>query len=117
MTIYKMKIGMEPFNKIMTGKKIIESRLYDKKRRQIKVGDYIQFSQNQYENKTFLVIVKSLHIYPTFNNLFSDFPLLFFGRKSKKSLLAEIHSFYYFQEEKRYGVVGIKIKKIKPGRR
>lgn len=41
-----MKLSQEPFDKIASGEKIIESRLFDEKRRLIKVGDEIEFSQN-----------------------------------------------------------------------
>ena len=35
----------EPFNKIHIGKKLIECRLYDEKRKQIKIGDNLIFEK------------------------------------------------------------------------
>ncbi len=40
---HQMKLQREPFNKVLSGEKIIESRLYDEKRQQVKVGDQIEF--------------------------------------------------------------------------
>lgn len=39
-----MKLNSEPFLKIADGTKTIELRLNDEKRRLIKVGDYIEFT-------------------------------------------------------------------------
>jgi len=43
--IHKMKLNEEPFEKIKNGTKTVEFRLYDEKRKQIKVGDKIEFSR------------------------------------------------------------------------
>ena len=39
-----MKLNKEPFEKIKSGEKTIELRLYDEKRRKIKAGDTICFN-------------------------------------------------------------------------
>ncbi|MDD5721202.1 MAG: ASCH domain-containing protein [Candidatus Pacebacteria bacterium] len=109
MNIYRMKLDREPFEKIASGQKIIESRLYDEKRQLIKVGDSIEFYQNDDEEKRVITKVKSLHKYKTFSELFSAFPVEYFGGISKKFLIREIKRFYSNEDEKKYGVVGIKI--------
>jgi len=43
--IHKMKLNESPFERIKNGTKTIEFRLYDEKRRQIKIGDKIEFSK------------------------------------------------------------------------
>lgn len=70
MAIYKMKLSREPFEKIASGQKIIESRLYDKKRQLINVGDYIEFSQSDDDTKRVLARVEALHRYKNFNRGF-----------------------------------------------
>lgn len=109
MAIYKMKLSREPFEKIASGQKIIESRLYDKKRQLINVGDHIEFSQSDDDVKKVLVRVKALYRYKTFNDLFSAFPVEYFGGTSKDDLTREIENFYSKEEEQKDGVVGIKI--------
>ncbi len=109
MIIHKMKLATAPFEKIASGNKVIESRLYDEKRQQINLGNQIEFVCNDDQSRKVIVIVKALYLYPTFENLFSDFPPLLFGGTSKEELIEEIITFYSKEEQKKYGVVGIKI--------
>ena len=104
-----MKLDQKPFNKISAGKKIIESRLFDKKRQSIKIGDIICFSQKDNPTKITKAKVHALYRYNSFEDLFSDFPARYFGGSSKKSLLKEINCFYSPVEQIKYGVVGIRI--------
>lgn len=109
MTTYRMKLAKEPFEKIVSGQKIIETRLYDEKRQQLNVGDYIEFIQSDEPTKIILTKVKALYRYSSFDDLFSDFPPEYFGGVSKEELIGEIRKFYSAEEEQKYGVVGIKI--------
>lgn len=104
-----MKLAKEPFEKILNGQKIIESRLFDEKRQLINVGDEIEFSQNDDQSKTIKTKVKALYRYESFENLFSDFPPSYFGGFSKDALLDEINQFYSKEEQDEYGVLGVKI--------
>lgn len=42
--LYTMKLKQEPFEKIRNGSKTIELRIYDEKRQQVQIGDFIEFS-------------------------------------------------------------------------
>ena len=44
--IYKMKLYSDSFEKIKFGSKTIEMRLNDEKRKAIKIGDFIEFTNN-----------------------------------------------------------------------
>ena len=44
--VHHMKLHASPFEKIKSGEKTIELRLFDEKRRQIKVGDTIRHRRN-----------------------------------------------------------------------
>ena len=44
---HNMKLNDAPFETIKNGKKTIELRLYDEKRRKIKIGDTICFKEDQ----------------------------------------------------------------------
>ncbi len=113
MTTHQLKLSINPFEKILNEKKIIESRLYDNKRRQINIGDQIEFTCNDNPIKKVLTVVRALYRYPNFENLFSDFPPSLFGGTSKEKLLEEIETFYSKEEQSIYGVVGIKIEVVK----
>ncbi len=109
MAIHHMKLAKEPFAKIATGQKVIESRLFDEKRRLIDIGDLIEFSQHDDPERTAKTRVRELYRYDSFEGLFSDFPPESFGGASKKLLLTEISRFYSEEEQEKYGVVGIMI--------
>lgn len=108
-----MNLAAIPFGKISNGKKIIESRLYDEKRQQMHPGDRIVFTCNNNEQKQVTTEVQALYRYTNFKSLFSDFPPSFFGGSSKQYLIKEIEGFYSKHDQKKFGVVGIKIKVIK----
>lgn len=112
MTTHQMKLATDPFEKITSGEKIIESRLYDEKRRQINIGDQIEFSRNDDPTKKVLTKVKVLYLYKSFEELFSDFPSKYFGGESKDELVKEIEMFYSKDEQMKCGVIGIKIELV-----
>ena len=105
---HNMRLAQNPFMKIREGGKIIEARIFDKKRQDINIGDFIEFARSDNPTKTILTEIKALYRYPTFSELFSDFPISYFGGSSKKELLNEIHQFYSKEKEKKFGVIGIK---------
>lgn len=113
MKIHKMKLADAPFKKIASKKKTIESRLYDKKRQKINLGDQIEFTCKENAQKKVIVIIKALYHYPDFESLFSDFPPSLFGETTKKKLLKEIEIYYSKEEQNKYGVLGIKIERTK----
>lgn len=109
MVTHQMKLAKNPFEKIKNGQKIIESRLYDEKRKQINIGDRIEFLCNDNQVESITTKIRALYRYQSFNDLFSDFPLKYFGGSSKESLIKEVRKFYPVDEEQQYGVVGIKL--------
>lgn len=113
MPIHQMKLSIVPFEKIVNGEKVIESRLYDEKRQQINPGDQIEFTCNDKPTKKVLTAVRALYRYTDFESLFSDFPSTHFGETSKEELLKEIETFYSKEEQNKYGVVGIRITLLK----
>lgn len=94
MIIHKIKLAAVPFEKIASGNKIIESRLCDEKRRQINLGDQIEFSSNDNLARKITTSIRSLCLCPDFESLFSDFSLSHFGGDLREELLEEIENFY-----------------------
>ena len=87
--LHKMKLKESPFERIKDGSKTIEFRLYDEKRKLIKIGDQIEFSKLPELNEKILVDVLDLYREESFEKLF-------------RKLIDD-------EEEKKYGVIGIKI--------
>ena len=110
--LHHMKLSAEPFKKISSGAKVIESRLYDEKRQQIKIGDEIEFAANEDPNVKAQTRVKGLLLYQSFKDLFADHNPLLFGEESRDFLLNQIKQFYPDEDETKYGVVGIRIELV-----
>jgi len=99
------------FENIRDGKKIIEVRLYDDKRKKIDINDIITFQLASDESQSIETLVTGLLRYNTFENLVSDSPAESFGFDNKKNLLEAIYSFYSKEQEAENGVLGIRIQK------
>ena len=110
--IHKMKLQDSPFERIKNGTKTVEFRLYDEKRSKIKIGDQIEFSKLPDLQETILVDVLDLYREDTFENLFKK---LFTDEDEIKKKTKSMYQYYSPDEEKQYGVVGIKISLISSG--
>lgn len=108
--IHKMKLQESPFERIKNGTKTVEFRLYDEKRSKIKIGDQIEFAKSPDLQETILVDVLDLYREDTFENLFKK---LFTDEDEIKRKTTSMYQYYSPDEEKQYGVVGIKISLIK----
>ncbi len=110
--LHIMKLQPHPFNKIKEGSKTIEVRLFDEKRREIKLGDIIEFRREPEQTEIVQAEVIGLLNYKTFSDLVNDFPATDFGDENKKILLERIYTFYTKEQESKHSVLGIKIKLI-----
>ena len=110
-TFHEMKLHSSPFEKIKSGQKTIELRLYDEKRKQIKEGDIITFT-NTSNGEKMRATVKKLHRFDTFNELYQTLPLLLCGYTTEdvdKAHPSDMELYYSVEEQKKYGVVGIEL--------
>ena len=108
---YEMKLQPEYYDYIFKGTKRIEIRLNDEKRRKIKLGDIIKFAKEPELKETFKVRVIGLLHYNSFNDLCRDFPIemLANAKMTKKELIRVLEQFYSKEEQKKNGVLGIRI--------
>lgn len=105
--IHKMHLKKVPFDKIKQGKKTIELRLYDEKRKKISSGDIIEFDC---DGEKLSVQVKELHLFSNFQNLYKVLPLEKCGYSPdelQNASYADMEEYYPDTEQKNYGVVGI----------
>ncbi len=107
--LHQMKLSAEPFGKIARGEKVIESRLYDDKRWKLSIGDEIEFSENEHPENKVLARVVGLLRYKSFRDLFAENEPALFGGDSREFLLRQIRQFYSEEDEKKYGVLGLRI--------
>lgn len=112
---FEMKLNASPFAMIVSGEKTIELRLYDEKRRQISVGDTIRFFNRNDASKTLLAKVKELFVFDSFETLYKALPLTECGYTDETLQAAspeDMRKYYTPEQEKKYGVLGIKIELI-----
>ncbi len=108
--IHTMKLKDEPFRKIQNGKKTIELRLFDDKRKRIRVGDEIVFSNNECPISKIQVKVINLFRFNNFKELYATLPLEKCGYSSTELTTAcpsDMCIYYSKEEQDCYGVVGI----------
>ncbi len=113
--IHKMRLHTEPFEGIKSGKQKIETRLFDEKRRLIKVGDRIVFLKRPEEKEEITVEVIKLAIFKSFEDLFNSAEKTLFGYPEEASLENQItcmRKYYSLEDEGKYGVVGMYLKTI-----
>lgn len=111
MIIHEMKLNSLPFEKIKSGEKTIELRLFDEKRQKIKVGDVIRFT-NTSSGEIISAIVIKLHIFESFCELYNTLPLFNCGYTNEDidtAHYSDMDAYYSPDEQKKYGVVGIEI--------
>jgi ASC-1-like (ASCH) protein len=107
MTIHSLQLATRPFDSIVSGEKVIESRLYDEKRQLIQIGDTIEFTNRDASDQTVSVKVMGLLRYETFHDLFSHNGPTKFGGESVEWLENQINEFYSIEQQKENGVIGI----------
>lgn len=105
--IHKMKLNESPFERIKNGTKTIEFRLYDEKRKAIRVGDKIEFSKLPDLQEKLLVDVVELYRENTFENLFRK---LYTDEEEITRKTKAMYEIYSPEKEQQYGILGIKIK-------
>ena len=104
--IHKMKLNESPFERIKNGTKTIEFRLYDEKREKIEIGDKIEFSKLPDLQEKILVEVLDLYREETFESLFKK---IFTDEDEIERKIKSMYQYYSKEQEKEYGVIGIKI--------
>ena len=109
MILHKMKLNEKPFEQIKSGAKTVEFRLFDEKRQQVKVKDQIEFSKLPDLQEKLLVEVIEIYREDTFEKLFKK---LYTNEEEIDKKVKSMYKIYSPEEEKKYGVVGLKISLI-----
>ena len=108
---HQMQLQPEPFDMIKSGEKTIELRLYDEKRRKIRIGDEIVFTNTE-NGETLTARVLDLAVFDSFEDLYKTLPLLRCGYTEQDIASAspdDMDVYYPKEKQKEYGVVGITI--------
>ncbi|MBQ8131610.1 MAG: ASCH domain-containing protein [Bacilli bacterium] len=111
----EMLIHLHPdvFDIVKNGSKKVEVRIYDEKRRKLKVGDTLIFLKRPEETETITATVTKLDIYKNFKELVKHYDIkdLYLESYTKEMFLEELKRFYTEEEQEENGVVAISFEK------
>ena len=112
----EMRLRDFPFDRIESGEKIVEIRLFDVKRQKLKVGDVVRFLKRSNVKDFVDTRIVGLFRFDSFGELFGEFG----GDRYCKDVEYDVEDFvrgcrkYYSKEkELEFGVLAIKIEVIK----
>lgn len=110
--VHQMGLYGEYFDSIKEGKKMVEVRLNDDKRRKIKVGNTIEFIKIPEKNETLRVEVTELRQYDTFKEMYVDIPFKDFDCEgwTLEEMIDGTYGIYTPEQEKQWGTLAISIK-------
>ena len=109
---HSMQLAPDPFRMVRAGTKTIELRLYDEKRRKLRIGDEIIFTCTEAPFETVETKVLDLYVFDSFAALYRALPLLECGYTEADIAGAapeDMDLYYTKEEQNRFGVVGIRI--------
>ena len=110
--IHEMRLNNEPFNKIKEGTKTVELRLLDEKRKALRVGDKIIFT-NRANNEKIDVLVTNLFKADSLEPIYEKYSKVAMGYNEEDEAKPEDMEEYYSKEEiKKYGCIAIEIEKV-----
>lgn len=107
---HAMNLFEEAFRSIEQGRKIVEIRLNDAKRQQVKVGDKIQFTHTQ-TGEILLVRVTKLQVFTDFRTLYEHVPNedIDCVGWSLDELVTSTYAIYSPEAEQQYGALALQI--------
>ena len=107
---HEMDLNPGPFELIKSGRKVIEMRLYDERRKDIQVGDSIVFTNNE-TGERLSVDVINLYRFSSFEELYQNFDKTKLGYSPDEPADPKDMELYYSKERiQQYGVLGIEIR-------
>lgn len=110
--IHQMRLYSNAFLAMKNGKKTIEMRLFDEKRKILQVGDYIEFMNT--ETKEVLHFrIKNLYKYDNFEQLYLHHHPISLGYQEDEIANPKDMLAYYSDDKiKKYGVLAIEIENL-----
>ena len=112
---YEMRLNPVPFEMIKSGRKTIELRLFDEKRRKIRLFDRIEFTSTALPHERIEAEVIGIYRFDSFRELYVNLPLLKFGYTEENISAAkpkDMDAYYTPEQQEKYGVVGIEIELV-----
>lgn len=109
--VHELGLQSTFYDYMLNGTKKVEIRLYDDKRKLIKIGDIIRFKKEPDRIESFDTKVVGLLKYNNFEEMFNSLDISLLADKSmtKDELIKALEVFYTKEKQEKYGVLGIMI--------
>ena len=109
--MHRMHLASRPFRLMEEGKKTLELRLNDPKRREIRVGDVIRFEDTSDETEVLFCEVTELLPFPSFRELYAALSPGEMGYgPGETANPADMDKYYTPEQQARWGVLAIRVK-------
>jgi ASC-1-like (ASCH) protein len=110
--LYQMKLHEESFGRVQSGQKTLELRVFDEKRQRLNLGDRVEFANAADLSQTVRTEIVGLLRYNALSDLIDDMPAAYLGfeENEKRYIKESMFEIYTPEEEKQYGVLGIRIR-------
>lgn len=110
-SLHRMDLSVEPFEKMIAGNKTVELRLNDEKRRNFDVGDYLVF---ECDDEKIVAKIKEIRRYDSFEALYEAEDLTKCGYTSDEVACGtarpeDMLQYYSAEKQSQYGVLAIEI--------
>lgn len=105
----KVHLHSDVFDIVKNGKKDIEVRINDEKRRLLKLGDTLVFLRRPNDDEEIRAKVVGLEYYDYFETLVDHYDMerIYLSGYTKEQYLNEMKRFYTLEEQEQNGVVAI----------
>lgn len=112
---HNMGLYNKPFHSMKLGRKTVEVRLNDEKRKKLKIGDTIVFTKLPDSNETLTAEILELRHYRTFREMYESIPAKEFDTEgdSINEMVEQTYEIYSFEQEQKCGTLAITVKRIK----
>ena len=111
----EIHLDSDIFEIVKNGTKTVEVRLYDEKRRKLKVGDTLVFLKRPDDIEQIKTKITNLEVYINFKELIKHYEMkeLYLESYTKEKFLEELKRFYTEEDQEKYGVLAITFEKEK----
>ncbi len=109
---HEMRLAAQPFEMLRDGRKTIELRLNDEKRRRLRVGDVIVFRRADDPAAAFEAEVTGLFPFRSFAELYRALPPTACGYTEENAAQAspdDMDLYYTKEQQEKYGALGIRV--------
>ena len=110
--LHRMRLDADAFAAMDAGKKTIELRLYDEKRRRVRAGEMIRFESTADDTDVLYARVEGLRCFASFDELYAALPLENCGYTAEEAKAAsprDMDRYYSPEAQRKWGVVGIEL--------